>query len=165
MGTKARTNLFLKECLADALLKLLETKPMDKITIEEITSAAGVGRTTYFRNFRSKEEILTFKFRLLWDRWADEHGLSNRNTFSFENVLSFFDFNYSIRPLLELIYKRDLRSVLLVAFRSYMTPDLSQEERYRISFYSYGLFGLLEEWILSGFADAPEQMEKIVLQF
>ena len=129
MGTKARTNLFLKECLADALLKLLETKPMDKITIEEITSAAGVGRTTYFRNFRSKEEILTFKFRLLWDRWADEHGLSNRNTFSFENVLSFFDFNYSIRPLLELIYKRDLRSVLLVAFRSYMTPDLSQEER------------------------------------
>ena len=165
MGTRTRTNLFLKECLADALIKLLETKPMDKITISELTSAAGVGRTTYFRSFSSKEKILTFKFLLLWDRWSEDHGLSSKNTFSFENVLSFFEFNYSIRPLLELIYRRDLQSSLFMAFRSYMTPDLSAAQRYRISFYSYGLFGLLEEWILGGFKESPQQMEKIVLQF
>lgn len=165
MGTKARTNLFLKECLADALIKLLESKPVEKITIPEITSSAGVGRTTYFRNFSSKEEMLTFKFLLLWDRWADEHDLKDRNTFSFENVLSFFEFNYSIRPLLELIYRRELQSSLLVAFHSYMTPDLTPQERYRISFYSYGLFGLLEEWILGGFRESPEQMEKIIKAF
>ena len=165
MGTKTRTNLFLKECLADALIKLLENRPIEKITIPEIASSAGVGRTTYFRNFSSKEEMLTFKFLLLWDRWADDHDLRNRNTFSFENVLSFFEFIYSIRPLLELIYRRGLQSALLVAFHSYMTPDLAPQERYRIGFYSYGLFGLLEELILGGFKESPEQMEKIIKAF
>ena len=165
MGAKARTNLFLKECLADALIKLLETRPLDKITIPEIAELAGVGRTTYFRNFRSKEEMLTFKFLRLWDRWADDHQLRNRNTFQFENVQSFFEFNYSIRPLLELIYRRGLQSSLASAFHSYMTPDLSTQDRYRISFYSYGLYGLLEEWITGGFRESPEEMKRIILQF
>ena len=165
MGSKSKTNLFLRECLADALIKLLETKPFGKITIPEIAELAGVGRTTYFRNFNSKEEMLTFKFLLLWDRWADGHELRNKNSFSFENVRSFFEFNLSIRPLLELIYRRGVQSALFMSFHSYMTPDLPAAERYRIGFYSYGLFGLTEEWILGGFRQTPEEMEKIINAF
>ena len=165
MGSKSKTNLFLKECLADALIKLLETKPFDKITISEIVELAGVGRTTYFRNFSSKEEMLSFKFLLLWDRWADEHGLIKRKAFSYGNLRPFFEFNYSIRPLLELVYKRNVQSALFMSFHSYMTPQLEPSECYRISFYSYGLFGLLEEWIAGGFAETPEEMEQIVLAF
>ena len=165
MGSKSKTNLFLRECLADALIKLLETKPFEQITIPEIAGLAGVGRTTYFRNFSSKEEMLSFKFLLLWDRWADEHELRNKNSFSFENVRSFFEFNLSIRPLLELIYRRGVQSALFMSFHSYMTPDLPTAERYRIGFYSYGLFGLTEEWILGGFKQTPEEMEKIIKAF
>ena len=165
MGSKSKTNLFLRECLADALIKLLETMPFEKITIPEIAELAGVGRTTYFRNFSSKEEMLSFKFLLLWDRWADEHGLRNKNSFSFENVRSFFEFNLSIRPLLELIYRRGVQSALFMSFHSYMTPDLPTAERYRIGFYSYGLFGLTEEWILGGFRQTPEEMERIINAF
>ena len=32
----AKTTEFLKECLADALIKLLKTKPIEKITVPEI---------------------------------------------------------------------------------------------------------------------------------
>ena len=165
MPADSKKTVFLKECLADALIKLLETKPMEKITIPEIASLAGVGRTTYFRNFSSKEEMLSFMFLQLWDRWADDHSLRNKNSFSFENVLSFFEFNLSIRPLLELIYRRGVQSALFMSFHSYMTPDLSTSERYRISFYSYGLFGLTEEWIVGGFKQTPEEMENIIKGF
>ena len=65
MGGKTGSNVFLKECLADALIRLLETKPLNKLTIPEIAKSAGVGRTTYFRSFSSKEEMLTFKFLLI----------------------------------------------------------------------------------------------------
>lgn len=57
----------LKECLADALLQLIVSKPMEKITIDELAEKAGVGRVTYFRAFHSKQEVLTFKIVRLWN--------------------------------------------------------------------------------------------------
>lgn len=59
MGGNLRTTEFLKECLADALINLLKEKPIEKITIPEIAKLSGVGRTTYFRNFTSKNDMLT----------------------------------------------------------------------------------------------------------
>ena len=162
MGASPETTAFLKECLADALIQLLETKPLEKITIPEIASLAGVGRTTYFRNFSSKEEMLTFKIIRLWERWAEEHKVKIRRRYSVDNALTFFEFNYSIRPLLMLLYRRNLQSALFATFYSYMVPQGdSPMEIYKNSFYSYGLFGLLDEWIMRGFAETPEQMAKL----
>ena len=90
LGGNLRTTEFLKECLADALIKLLKEKPIEKITIPEIAKLSGVGRTTYFRNFSSKNEMLTFKLVQLWRRWAEGHELIERNNFSLNNALSFF---------------------------------------------------------------------------
>ena len=164
MGVNPKTTIFLKECLADALVKLLDTKPIDKITIPEIAELAGVGRTTYFRNFRSKEEMLSFKLIILWERWAEEHGIETKKRFNTDNALAFFRFNHSIRPLLELLYRRNLQSALFRSFYDYMMPKGGDDllDCYKSSFYSYGLFGLLDEWISRGFGETPEQMNEIV---
>ncbi len=167
MGASPKTTAFLKECLADALIKLLETKPFGKITVPEIAALAGVGRTTYFRNFTSKEEMLSFKLIALWDRWAEEHGVTVRRRYAADNALTFFRFNYSIRPLLSLIYRQNLQSAVYGAFQAYMMPQQGPTplDCYRIGFYSYGLFGLLDAWILRGFSETPEQMAEIVRNF
>jgi len=47
-----------REALRQALLKLLESKPFEQITIREIAAAAGVGYTTFFRHHPGKEELL-----------------------------------------------------------------------------------------------------------
>lgn len=96
MGGNSKTTMFLKECLADALIKLLHIKPMEKITIPEIAETAAVGRTTYFRNFTTKNEMLTFKLVRLWDRWAEEHGIIERKRFTLDNAV---DFSVSITAL------------------------------------------------------------------
>ncbi len=167
MGASTKTTAFLKECLADALIQLLETKPIEKITVPQIAGLAGVGRTTYFRNFGSKSEMLSFKLMLLWERWAEEHGVRIRRRYSADNALTFFQFNYSIRPLLTLIYRQNLQSVLYNAFHDYMMPQQGATplDCYEIGFYSYGLFGLLDAWIVRGFRETPEQMADIVRQF
>ncbi len=167
MGASPRTTAFLKECLADALIQLLEKKPIEKITIPEVAGLAGVGRTTYFRNFSSKEEMLTFKLIQLWERWAEEHSVKVRRRYAPDNALTFFQFNYSIRRLLDLLYRRGLQSVLYGTFYAYMMPQQSASPRewYQTGFYSYGLFGLLDAWILRGFAETPEEMTEIVREF
>ena len=75
MGASPRTSDLLKECMADALLRAMKEKSFEKITVTEITEAAGVNRSTWFRNFESKDEALTFKLVLLWYQWAGEHGM------------------------------------------------------------------------------------------
>ena len=69
MGKNPMTTEFLKECMADALIKLLAIKPIEKITVQEIVTYAGVGRTTWFRSFASKREALVFKLEKLWVQW------------------------------------------------------------------------------------------------
>jgi AcrR family transcriptional regulator len=44
--------------LRQALLELLETTPFEQITIRDLAGAAGVGYTTYFRHYPSKEALL-----------------------------------------------------------------------------------------------------------
>ena len=58
MGGNAKTTEFLKECMADALIKILKTKPIEKISVPEIVEVASVGRTTFFRNFTTKNDFL-----------------------------------------------------------------------------------------------------------
>lgn len=164
MGGNAKTTEFLKECLADALIKLLKTKPIEKITVPEIAETANVGRTTYFRNFTTKNEALTFKIVRLWERWAEEHHLAERRRYTVNNALDFFRFNYSIRDLLSLLYEKNLQSALYDAFYSIMVSQYGANavECYKSRFYSYGLFGLLDEWIKRGFYESPEEMAAIL---
>lgn len=164
MGGNAKTTEFLKECLADALIKLLKTKPIEKISVPEIAEIANVGRTTYFRNFTDKREMLTFKIVRLWERWAEEHNLTERKKYTVDNALDFFHFNYSIRDLLSLLYKKNLQSSLYDAFYSIMVSQYSANaaQCYKSRFYSYGLFGLLDEWIKRGFYESPEEMAEIL---
>lgn len=164
MGGNAKTTEFLKECLADALIKLLKIKPIQKISVPEIAETASVGRTTYFRNFTNKNEVLTFKIVRLWERWAEEHNLTERRKYTVSNALDFFYFNYSIRDLLSLLYEKNLQSALYDAFYSIMVSqyDADAVECYKSRFYSYGLFGLLDEWIKRGFYESPEEMAEIL---
>ena len=50
---------------------------MEDITITEITDVAGVGRSTYYRNFTSKEDVLSYKLFILGYRWLVKEKLSS----------------------------------------------------------------------------------------
>ena len=71
MRRTTATTDYLKECMGTALLELMKEKPIEKISIEEMTAKADVGRSTYFRYFKSKDEALSFKITCLWKRFSD----------------------------------------------------------------------------------------------
>lgn len=47
-----------REALRMAMLELLETKPLEQISIRDIVAAAGIGYTTFFRHHPTKETLL-----------------------------------------------------------------------------------------------------------
>ena len=52
-----------KQNVVNSLLTLLEEKPMDDITISELTQLAGISRMTFYRNYSCKEDILSEHFK------------------------------------------------------------------------------------------------------
>jgi AcrR family transcriptional regulator len=47
-----------KQWITEALLLLLDEKPYEQIGISEITEKAGVARTSFYRNFTSKDDVM-----------------------------------------------------------------------------------------------------------
>ncbi len=150
---------FLKECIADAILSLLKEKPINKITVDEISKLSGVGRATYFRHFSSKEEAIIYKRRVLWKRYCDEHDIVVTDRFYIGNAPAFFRFVYENREMAVLLYSTGNKHMMLDYFRSIAEdPARSSSERFREKFLIFGLMGLLDEWLMTGFKDTPEQM-------
>ena len=163
MGASPKTTEFLKECMADSLLRLMKEKPFSKITVNEIAQAAGVNRSTWFRNFDTKNEALTFKLVTLWNRWAEAHNLPERSRYTVDNTERFFEFFYQCRDVLRTMQNAGLHTAVYDAFYHVMMPQYGadKEECYRARFYAYGLYGLVDEWVTRGFRETPEEMGRI----
>lgn len=145
------------------MIRLMREKPFEKISIQEIAEKSGVGRATWFRNYNGKNEALTFKLIVLWNRWSDEHNISVRDRFTLKNSKDFFEFNFEIRSIVQTIYSANMQSAVYDAFYRVMVPQYgaNAEECYKARFYSYGLFGLLDEWVKRGFKETPDEMVRI----
>ena len=59
-----------RKALADALISLTKEKDYDQITIRDLTERADVGYATFYRHYKSKDELLSqFVRRVAQDVW------------------------------------------------------------------------------------------------
>ena len=58
MTEKMSVNETVRESLAIALLQIMKHKEFLQISVSEIVKVAGVGRSSFYRNFGSKENLL-----------------------------------------------------------------------------------------------------------
>lgn len=164
MSTQNTTD-YLKECIADAIILLIKDKPIEKITVDEIIKTAGVGRATYFRAFNNKLQPITFKFIKMWEQYCNLNDIKVRYSFDLGNALAFFEYNYSIKHILEIVYHAGLQEAVHDSFYQIMTPPADTaklSDIYRENFYLHGLYGLLDAWVNRGFEESPEQMAEIL---
>ncbi len=47
-----------RERLAQAAFALFDERGYEQTTVDDITERAGLGRTTFFRHYRSKEDVI-----------------------------------------------------------------------------------------------------------
>ena len=164
---KQKSSQYLKTCMADALLELMQTTPIHKITAQQIADRAGVGRATWFRAFSSKQEALVFKILSSWYSWCEQRNVKYPVKADTTEVLEFFRFSYSMRDTFTLLLHSDLQQVVLEAFFKIINEISVLHEgdpstAYSASFYSFGMLGLMYTWIARDFRDTPEQLLELV---
>lgn len=163
MKRKNTSTDFLKECIADALFILLRKKPLESITIQEITALANVGRATYYRNFTSKEDVLNFKLDKLMTEWIEKE-MKLKDITPYQLSLKFFQFFSLNKEIVQTLIQSRLYLLLLKQLVDKLTiyGDPKQIGYYEQIFLSFGLCGIILSWIDSGMKESPEEMGQIV---
>lgn len=67
---------YMKKYIVDALFKLMDDYDYNEIKIVDITQRAGVSRATFYRNFKTKEDIIKYYFDYNTTQFALRKGIS-----------------------------------------------------------------------------------------
>lgn len=77
--------------ILNSLLKLLEKKDYSAITINMIVNHAGLGRRTFYRYFKTKDDAMKYITELLMDQFAN-NIISNHASDMKEVTIAYFQF-------------------------------------------------------------------------
>lgn len=153
-------NSVIKESLTEALLNLMQKKPFRDITITELSKKAGVGRVSFYRNFNSKEDILTAYFAKKMLEWSKSLRQNGNNNI----ILEVFRLFYENRDFIRILHKADLLYILLKCLweSNGPKPEHPNYLAYWNARLTGGLFAWCHEWINRGMQETPEEMMALV---
>lgn len=163
-NTVTQPSEFLKDCMAEAVIQLLEQQPLEKIQVKQICDASGYHRASWFRAFHSKNEAVIYHMIRLWEKWSDRHGIAIQDDFVIDNAEAFFQYNYEIRNTTSLLYRRGLMTELASSFTSVLIDRHADDpiRAYQSSIFAFALYGILREWIIHDFDQSPTEMARIL---
>lgn len=166
---KYKTNIFMKECIAQALSKLIEEKPLPDIKITELARIAGVSRMTYYRNFKSKEEIFSSYFDIILTRYDAAEGYLQPFGiyYDMQHMVHYFQFVLENKEFLYAVVNNGYGNIFLDALTNYIVnkwqkSKSDQTEYYMLCAFSGSLYSLYVSWAKNGFQETPEKMAKIL---
>lgn len=155
----------MKSYIVDALLILMSEKEFQSITIEEIAAKAGVNRSTYYRHFNGKEDIIFYFLDSVMREYLEKIRLQKPDLKSY--LQNMFRHYLKYKKQMLSIYNAGLSLILLRVleknFHSQIDTNKPLEEQYKISFYIGGIFSHLQMWFSRGMQESPEAMTQIAL--
>ena len=162
---KRKETAFFQQQLVDALLRLMQRNSFEEITISEIAAEADVGRATFYRHFKTKDDLLVYEFKRLTDQWRA--GLPALAAMPFlaraEAYLEFLRDNRRYITQLAEAGKLDILEKYLVAV-VVKHPEGSVYETYQEYSSAYFFLGVVYVWIRRDFADSPRELMEIMLR-
>ena len=155
-------NTYVKKQITTALLALLKEKPLSDISVSELTNKAEIGRVSFYRNYQSKEDILKEESDRLIKEWG---RLYESNTESAPETLfpSLFDFYRDHRDFYTTLYNAGMSSIMMetIIGTIQITPEMQNLEAYMKSFWVYGIYGWMLEWIKRGMQESGKELSAL----
>lgn len=165
-GLKAHSeeiNKISKESLITSLILLMKQKPYDKITISELCTKAGVSRTAFYGNFKTKDDLLTLYVLNMNTELINKIGSPFRNDTSLDWYINLFQVIKDNSEILILIFKAGFQKKYLEILNSMVlhNPSIPIEKKYQRLIWSGGVENALSYWLLE--SSLKESVEEIAL--
>ena len=159
-----------KIMLKNALVELLETKPINKITVYELCRSAEINRSTFYKYYGEPQDVLNEIVNELLEKTAIIVKNENTEFSRLKTILTFLSdnretiiriiANVSEQKLIDHIYGvPTLHENLYGLLRN---SEASIEKEYVKVFYHYGSFAIIRAWLNNGCVESPQEMTQII---
>src|SRR5699024_605026 len=162
-----------QQWLYESLIELMKNHPFEKLTIAEITKNADVDRTTFYRNYDSKIDILNFGINKIKTKYVQSMKNAEKLNMEYLSKVFFSIFSEEIE-FLKLINLHGLTPFLLSQFNQ-LLPDLHVEVKekfnyqiaddhliYALYYNTGGFLNILMKWIED---DCSMSVDELVQSF
>lgn len=155
-------NTYVKRQIVAATLRLLQKKHIDEIHVSEITEAAAVGRVSFYRNYASKRDILQKESDRLIGEWGTIFADLPSGEYTV-HFLSIFDFFQSHAEFYRTLRRAGLTDIIMntVVGLAGTINIQSNLDAYLRSFWAYGVYGWIVEWIDRGMSESAEELVQL----
>lgn len=158
-----------KRALEESLKVLLLKKPLNKITISDITNEAGISRMTFYYHFQDIYELVE------WSCTEDaKRVLQGKKTYATwqEGMLNIFEAVLENKPFVLNVYHSVSREkieeylyVLVYDLLYDVVAELSEgkevparDQESIAHFYKYAFVGVMLDWVKSGMKEPPKKL-------
>ena len=163
-----------KRMMKEALIDLMDEKPLEKITVTEICKSADVNRSTFYAYY---EDISALMLEI--ENEILEHVTvyaDNFNDYSDKRMLEVFEefFNYvkdNARVFRVLVIRHDnsnfnrrMLDTVMDKYKMSLEHNGELPAKYTYIYSVSGVIGIMGEWIDSGFAISSKKLAKMVWQ-
>lgn len=160
--------------LGNALVALIQEKPIDKVTVQEVLDRAGVGRSTFYVHYRDKDDLFLSGMEEGLGMWTTALSRKNEKSRRVAPVEEFFAHAASAMKF----YRALVDSARIQAFfelaqgcfargiarrlREIGPPDMEQRElQARCQALAGSLLSLLKWWLDRGARESPQWMDEL----
>ncbi|MBK1812162.1 TetR/AcrR family transcriptional regulator [Clostridium sp. YIM B02505] len=167
-----KTALKYKEWIINAFMELLKEYKYNEITIKQITLQADVSRQTFYRHYKSKDEIIHEYSNKVCDE-ISEKLLSLEDKSIYQVTLTYFTFWRSYLDLLYLVRSSGCEHLLVEHYNEIMLktldilrPSMPQytDEEFRLikAFLIGGFYNVKSTWMDNNLSNSPEELAKLI---
>lgn len=161
-----------KEILFESLNELVRTKPLSKITVDEITSNCNYKRGTFYYYFKDKEDMIhTMIYHTIRENHRIYFGIGTWGDVLTHNL----EFSNSCRPLIQqanlnyqwfygdlLTYTEQYVESIVVRYLKKNNEKLTSQISSAISFYAGGAIRLYQKWIFDENPISPKETALLI---
>lgn len=168
MKQEITLNESVKEAIETALMILLQEKDINKITVTELVEKAGVGRSSFYRNFENFENVAVSYVNRIYREYFRKNPV-NPNTYKKANFSFFLKERYKFvkkhKDIFNVLHENGILYSVLVK----MDPDIKtqflvadiNENRYFSAMIMGFSAGVIEEWVAGGMKESEEELAEI----
>ena len=166
--SNSEANKITRESICTALLELLQDKDFNEISVSELVRRAGVSRQSFYRNYKTKEDIvLEIERTVGWaviEKMKDPVYRNNPRKW----YTDFFSIIKDNSAAVTLLLKADLFVTIFDKIPSYIESQMETcgpELHYQIVGSMAAVHSVARDWFINGMKESEEDMADFCMRY
>lgn len=166
-ASNEESNRITRECIQTALVELIAVKPFDKITVTELVKRSGVSRMSFYRNYKTKEDVISDICADLEKLLSESLAGKTAETDIKQWFIGFFGKVRTYEKEVTLLFganmPQSMSFKLLCSVIDVLMKLSDKEDEYMVYAWVGALTGIVLRWLSGGMKESPEEMAELCL--